>query len=98
MSQRVVNLVYHTFDLGDRLMYLHLTFTTDLSNIFLEPAFSERDIVVTILVQHVCVRCACLCIVHSSGFVWAITCTFMHEFQNNLAQLLSSRSKSVTGI
>ena len=24
--------------------------------------------------------------VHMSGFVWTITCTFVHGFQNNLAQ------------
>ena len=30
-----------------------------------------------------------------SGFVWAITCTFVHGFQNNLAQLLSSWIRSV---
>ena len=38
--------------------------------------------------------CACImhaCVVCPSGFVQAITCTFMHGFQNNLAQLLSSR-------
>ena len=26
-------------------------------------------------------------------FVWAITCTFMHGFQNNLAQLFSLKSR-----
>ena len=29
-----------------------------------------------------------------SGFVWAITCIFVHGFQNNLAELVSSKSKS----
>ena len=29
----------------------------------------------------------CICIVRLSRFVWAITSTFMHGFQNNLAQL-----------
>ena len=42
----------------------------------------------------VCMRalvCAC---VRASGFVRAITSTFMQGFQNNLAQLLSLRSSS----
>ena len=29
----------------------------------------------------------CMCIMHPSRFVWAITSTFMHGFQNNMAQL-----------
>ena len=32
--------------------------------------------------------------VHLSSFVRAITCTFVHGFQNNWAQLVSLRSKS----
>ena len=36
-------------------------------------------------------RCACMC---SSGFVHAITSTFMHGFQNSLEQLLSLRRRS----
>ena len=32
--------------------------------------------------------------VRPSKFVQAITCTFMHGFQNNMAQLLSSRRRS----
>ena len=38
------------------------------------------------------VRACVLGFVHLSGFVLAITSTFMHGFQNNLAQLLSLRS------
>ena len=30
------------------------------------------------------VRALCMCLF---GFVWAITCTFVHGFQNNLAKL-----------
>ena len=37
------------------------------------------------------VHCACI---HPSGFVRARTSTFMHEFQNDLAQLFSLRSRS----
>ena len=39
-------------------------------------------------VRALCVRCAC---VHPSEFVRAIACTFMHGFQNNLAQLFFLR-------
>ena len=41
--------------------------------ILVEPACGEHDIVIY------------ACIVHLSRFVWAITSTFMHGFQNNLA-------------
>ena len=54
---------------------------------FVELACGEQDIVVTISVQ-------CMCIVRLSAFVRAITSTFMHGFQNNLAQLFSLRSRS----
>ena len=37
--------------------------------------------------------CACVVLV-SVWICLAITCTFVHGFQNNLAQLLSSRIKS----
>ena len=59
--------------------------------IFIEPTCSEQDIVVIISVQCMCVHWDC---VHLSGFVLAITSTFMHEFQNNLAELyfLTNRS------
>ena len=52
---------------------------------------------------YVCVR-ACVCdvpaflrcvCVRPSRFVRAITCTFVHGFQNNLAQLFSSGNRSV---
>ena len=59
--------------------------------IFVAPSCGERDIVVTISVWCMCVRRACM---HQYGLVRAITCTFMHGFQNNLAQLLPSRSRS----
>ena len=57
--------------------------------IFVEPACGEQDIVVKFCSVCACVMCAC---VHLFGFVWAITWTFMYGFQNNLAQLLFSRS------
>ena len=38
--------------------------------------------------------CVHACIVHPSRFVLAIIGTFMHGFQNNLAQLFCLRSKS----
>ena len=44
------------------------------------PLAGKRNIVVTIFVRCMCVR--------PSGFVRTITCTIMHGFQNNLAQLL----------
>ena len=50
----------------------------------------ERCIVVTISVQCMCVHCVCM---HPSAFVRVITCTFVHGFQSNLAQMLSSRSR-----
>ena len=53
--------------------------------IFVEPACGERDEIVTISVRYMCVR--------PSGFVQAITCTFVHGFQNKLAQLSSSRNR-----
>ena len=54
---------------------------------FGELACGEQDIDVTISVQ-------CMCIVRLFAFVRAITSTFMHIFQNNLAQLFSLRSRS----
>ena len=44
-----------------------------------------------VYVRALCVRCAC---VHPSGLVRVITCTFVHGFQNNLAQLFSLRSRN----
>ena len=41
---------------------------------------------------YVYVRCAC--VRHLPEFVRSITSTFMHGFQNNLAQLFSLRSSS----
>ena len=54
---------------------------------FVELACGEQDIVVTITVQY-------MCIVRLSAFGWAITSTFMHGFQNNMAQLFSLRRRS----
>ena len=51
----------------------------------------KRDIAVTILLRCMCVcvwMCACI---RLSGFVRAITPTFMDGFQNYLTQLLSLR-------
>ena len=47
----------------------------------------KRDIVVTILVRCMSVR--------PSEFVWPITCTTMHGFQKNLAQLLPLRRRTI---
>ena len=47
----------------------------------------KRDLAVTIFVRCMCMR-VCM---HLSGFVWALTSTFMHGFQNNLAHLFSLR-------
>ena len=55
--------------------------------IFDEPTCGKRDILFTVSVQCMCMSCAC---VHSSiRICLAITCTFMHGFQNNLVQLSS---------
>ena len=48
-------------------------------------------LVVTISVQ--CMRMHAR-VARPSGFLWAITCTFMHGFQNNLAQVFSLTSTS----
>ena len=52
---------------------------------FVKPACGERDIVVTFFVGvwyvHTCINLA-------------IASTFMHEFQNDLAQMLPLRSRS----
>ena len=71
------------------------------SSIFVEPTCSEQDIGVTIFIWCMCIcvhMCACVCGVDAcvppSGFVWAITSTFMHGFQNDLAQLFSMRRRS----
>ena len=62
--------------------------------LFVEPACGERDIVVKTSLRCICL-CWALCVcVHPSEFVSAITCTFVHGFQNNLAQLFSLRSRS----
>ena len=54
---------------------------------FVELVCGEQDIVVTISVQ-------CMCIVRLSAFVRAVTSTFIHGFQKNLAQLFSFKSGS----
>ena len=59
------------------------------------PLAGKRDIVVTILVRCMCVRQCVHASVRPSGFVRTITCTIMHGFQNNLAQLLPLRRRSV---
>ena len=50
------------------------------------PLSGKRDVVVTIFVRGMSVR--------PSGFVQTITCTVMHGFRNNLAQLLSLRRRN----
>ena len=55
-----------------------------------EPAYGGRDIVDTSLVRCMCVHPS----VRPSGFVRALTSTFMHEFHNSLAQLFSLSSRS----
>ena len=61
----------------------------DMTQLFVEPACGERNICYNF--SSVYVRALR---VRPSGFVRAITSTFMHEFQNNLAQLFSLRSKT----
>ena len=56
------------------------------------PLAVKGDIAVTVLVRYMCCMHACL---SPTGFVQAITPTFMHGFQNCLAQLFSLRSSSV---
>ena len=68
-------------------MAANMEMNSFILNIFVELACSEQDIVVTALVW--CVCCAC---VHC-GFVRAITSTFVHGFQNNLAQLFSLKGR-----
>ena len=63
-----------------------MPYETFLSN----PLVGKRDIVITNSVRCMCVR-QC---VRPSVFVWTITCTIMHGFQNNLAQLLPLRRRS----
>ena len=60
---------------------------------FVQPACSERDVIVTTSVQGVfaCVHCAG---VHPSGFAGTITFTFVHGFQNNLTQLFIRNNHS----
>ena len=56
---------------------------------FCRAACSERDKVVT----HFCSVCmrpyVCACIVYPSGFVRVITLSFLHGFQNDMAQVFS---------
>ena len=64
----------------DLFLFVFRIFCFLLSDLlFVQPACSERDIVVTISVwcMCVCVRCACM---RPSGFVGTITYTFMHGF------------------
>ena len=65
--------------------------TVSRRDVFGEPACGGQDIVVTTLNLCMCLSCA---YVHLSRFTQAIACTFMHGFQNNLAQLFSLRNRS----
>ena len=58
------------------------------------PLAGKGDIVVTILVWCMYMRLCVHASVRPSEFVRAITCTIMHGFQNNLAQLLPLRRRS----
>ena len=54
------------------------------------PLAGKQDIVLQFLFG------VCTCVsasVRPSGFVWTITCTTMHGFQNNLAKLLPLRRR-----
>ena len=51
--------------------------------IFVKPAGSGRDIVVTTSVWCICIVCVHCACVHLFGFVRAITWSFVHGFQNN---------------
>ena len=71
---------------GAESVYLYRSSQSD-NTVFVESACGDRGIV-----QCMCMRA--FCVVHAqSGFVRAITCTFVHGFQNNMAQLVSSMSK-----
>ena len=81
----------------DLILASGANFICALATIFRAP-LPERDIAVTNFVQCKCVNafvraCVCVCM-RPSGFVQAITSTFMHECLNNLTQLLSLRSRS----
>ena len=98
IKSRVQNLFYPYYRRFLEKIEIQVTVMTAPDNIyysfilFVEPACCERDIVVTISVRYMCIlQCACI---RPSIFVWAITSTFMHGFQNNLLQLFSLRSRS----
>ena len=67
------------------------SFSEQEGKFVVEPAYCEQDIVVTTSVWYICVVLVCM---HPSGFVRAITNTFKHGFQSNLAQLLFLMSRS----
>ena len=56
--------------------------------------FVERDIAVTNQILFSVCACGSSCMHHASEFIGATTSTFMHGFQNYLAQLLSVRRRS----
>ena len=69
-------------------------FLKKFSTFFSSPLAGKRNIVVAILVWCKCVR-SCVCAsVRPCEFVRTITCTIMHGFQNNVAQLLPLRRRS----
>ena len=81
----------HLHMFGNSVQRNLFTCTVFVMKDFVEPTCREQDIDITTSVRCMCVHALCM---HLSRFVWARTSTFMHGFQNNLAQLLSLRSKS----
>ena len=61
----------------------------------MEPACGEGAYLLQLEfgVCALCLRAWCV-FVHPSGYVQAITCTFMHRLENNLAPLFALRSSS----
>ena len=58
----------------------------NLGRIFVKPACGEQDSCYNFCSMY-------MCCVYASRFVWAITCTFVHGFQNNFTQLFSLISR-----
>ena len=59
------------------------------------PLALKQDISVTILLRCMCVHVFMHACVYPSGFVWVITPTFMHGFQNYVTKFLFLRRSSV---
>ena len=93
-----MSLYYACFTLYDALMSLYnlqIYFYDLLCSIYY-AFLSFYDYTMQYYIMRV-IACVCACVnafVRPSGFVRPITCTIMHGFQNNLAQLLPLRRRS----